>query len=258
MKAKMQKAAVDAALWKVASGFEAAQRIEMAVVYSRWVRVIRKAVKSPAAAAATTAGIVEPVVIQPKKDGVVPWVVPWATIDALVLKQIADMDAARRLRLAAVYARWARALRQSIKTAAVLASNHPGRDAVRSEAAAEPESKAGRSYPALCEPELQEVCAEWSPKKRRYLADKFERWLGQLRFSADFIEKFDGQDDDDDVELAIPSYELAEELRNLKRSECLAKAAKFEEWSATIRRMLGLSGKPKPQAGRAADFMAAN
>ena len=38
----------------------------------------------------------------------------------------------------------------------------------------------------LMEPELAEIASGWNARKCNYLADKFERWVNQLRASAEY------------------------------------------------------------------------
>jgi hypothetical protein len=47
----------------------------------------------------------------------------------------------------------------------------------------------------LCETELDEIAATWGPARRRKAADKLERWAGQLRSSADLLERCEAQSD---------------------------------------------------------------
>lgn len=106
------------------------------------------------------------------------------------------------------------------------------------------ESGTPRVYPALCEPELHAVSAEWPPVKRRALANSFERWVAQLRFSADFIERYEGRGetiagDDGDAQL-------------------LELAARLEQQAGQIRGQLGVAGKPKREGKPALGFLAEN
>lgn len=66
-------------------------------------------------------------------------------------------------------------------------------------------------FPAVCEPELQKLCADWGPKHRREIAEIWERWAAQLRFSADLIEQMENPG----AAAAVPDW-VAAELENLR------------------------------------------
>ena len=83
-----------------------------------------------------------------------------------------------------------------------------------------------RTYPALCEPVLEERAANWDVRRRRRMADVFMRWSQQLRFSAEFIERFEAAAD------LKPPQERDAQLLEL--------AAQMEEQAGLIRERIGL------------------
>src|SRR5262245_45707050 len=82
--------------------------------------------------------------------------------------------------------------------------------------------------PKLCEPELEAEVNNWSPARRRAAADKFERWVGQLRMSADLLERL-GDKVNYDCQLVLPDSDLLEALGangDISHAEALERAAK--------------------------------
>lgn len=101
-----------------------------------------------------------------------------------------------------------------------------------------------RVYPSLCEPSLSIQAVNWGPDKRREVADKFERWNEQLRFSADFIERYEGKGE------TVPVNEGDAQLLEL--------AARLDQQAAQIRRHLGLCRQPKREGKPELAFLAEN
>jgi hypothetical protein len=100
-----------------------------------------------------------------------------------------------------------------------------------------------KKYPALCDPELEEIAGDLDASQRRDMARKLELWTAQLDYSAAFIEESAGRgetltDEDGDPKLV----ELA---------------ARLEHQAVQIRSYLGMSAKPKPTVARM-HFLAAN
>jgi hypothetical protein len=96
-------------------------------------------------------------------------------------------------------------------------------------------------YPAMMDPELEELSNDLDPGQRRDRADKLERWVWDLRSSADLIEKC-GLSLDDVPEPVEVDPQISEELAPLNRAEQLALAALLVKWAAQIRGSLGVSG----------------
>ena len=96
--------------------------------------------------------------------------------------------------------------------------------------------KAGKLYPCLCCPEVEEDAADLRPSERRAMAGKLELWAAQLQLSADLIERFEGQ----------PGLTVATEIPAAVQKQ-LRDAAELERMGAEMRRSaLKEIGIPSP------------
>ena len=100
-----------------------------------------------------------------------------------------------------------------------------------------------KTYPALCEPALDEEANNLNAEERREMADRFDVWSAQLRYSADFIDRYQGRENELDA--------------NNGDAQLLELAARLEQQAALIRHDLGLTAKPKAAAPRL-NFLAEN
>ena len=151
--------------------------------------------------------------------------------------------AALHLLLANLQAEWAEQLRSAKKKMASKSTPSAEPTAPAQTGACRPDGEG--HFPRLVDPELHGEESRWNAAKRRQVADKMERWVQQLRFSADAMDRF-GDALGEEPELIVPDAELADTLQGCTRAEAVAKAGKFQEWAGTILAMIGLKQKPAP------------
>jgi hypothetical protein len=96
-----------------------------------------------------------------------------------------------------------------------------------------------RFIPTMLEPELQQTAFAWPVWKRRRCADIFERWVVQLRQSADLAERA-GLDCEDDPEAqdrdAKVSQKVLKSIEALPRVESLEMASRLEALAGNLKK----------------------
>jgi hypothetical protein len=103
------------------------------------------------------------------------------------------------------------------------------------------QSAAGKKeYPPLMESELEELASDLDPSQRRGMAARLERWVQQLRYSADVIEAAELSQEVTPEPVCLP-VNLAERTKGLTRSEFLELAATLTDEADQIREALGVS-----------------